>query len=264
MIKAGQSYNRHNYKNELLFIAGLPKSGTSWLESMVAEYPGYQKNMIPEAIKFEQWNKGSHFLELKKEWFRPLNESLTVLKLHNYGSANNAGILKELDIHYVVLYRDLRDVAVSYYFYVRNTWHHPEYEDYKEMGIEDGLMHFARTLLPEFKKWIYSWQKNIDTELGMMVRYEDLKSDTYGVFKRIVEHYELPGDKKTLKNIIEKYSFENLSDGRQRGEENTSSFFRKGISGDWQNHFTPDLKRIFKEQVGDFLIEFEYENDYVW
>lgn len=264
--KSRNKFREHKkkYKNNILFVAGLPKSGTSWLENMLSEFPGFKKNMLHQATKFEQRNKGSHFLELKKEWFQPLKKSLTVLKLHNYGSANNADILKELDIPYVVLYRDLRDVAVSHYFYVRNTWHHPEYEDYNKLDIRNGLLHFAQTLLPDFKNWIYSWLENIDPNLGMMVRYEDLKKETYNVFKKITEHYELPADKKTLKYIIEKYSFENLSGGRRKGEENRSSFFRKGISGDWKNYFNNEIRECFKEEIGQLLIDVGYEEDTNW
>jgi len=258
------NYGNYNYEHPLLFVAGLPKSGTSWLENMLSEYPGYKKNMLPMATKFEQRNNGSHFLELEKEWLRQLEGSLTVLKLHNWGSENNVNVLKDLKIPYVVLFRDLRDVAVSHYFYVRNTWHHPEYDDYKDLDIEGGIKHFARTLLPAFTKWIYSWKQNADSELGLIIRYEDMKVDTFKVFSKVVDHYNLPSGEKTLKTIIKKYSFENQSGGRSRGEENQSSFYRKGVSGDWKNHFTDEITKLFKEKVGQLLIDVGYEEDFKW
>ena len=33
---------RVSYRNHLIFIAGLPKSGTSWLEKLISEVPGYK------------------------------------------------------------------------------------------------------------------------------------------------------------------------------------------------------------------------------
>lgn len=264
LYSARKYFQEYDYCENLLFISGLPKSGTSWLESMLAEYPGFIKNMIPEAIKFEQKNKGSHFLELQKEWFEKLDKSLTVLKLHNYGSPNNAGVLEDLNIPYVVIFRDLRDVAVSHYFYVRNTWHHPEYEDYKDLSIEEGLKHFANTLLPDFKEWINSWRKNVDSELSLVIRYEDLNDNTYDVFKKVVEHYSLPSDKETLEKIIKKNSFEKLTGGRNEGDENSSSFYRKGVSGDWKNYFDDEITQLFKEEIGQLLIDVGYEEDFNW
>ena len=48
------------------------------------------------------------------------------------------------------------------------------------------------------------------------------------------------------------------------GEESTESFFRKGVAGDWRNHFTPELKALYKERVGDLLVELGYEADLSW
>jgi hypothetical protein len=262
--KARKNYVKYDYKHDLLFVAGLPKSGTSWLENMVAEYPGYKKNMLPQAIKFEQRNKGSHFLELEKEWLKSLENSLTVLKLHNYGSENNAEILKILKIPYIVLYRDLRDVAVSYYFYVKKTWHHPEYEAYKDLSIVEGLLRFSKTLLPAYKKWIDSWEQNVDPSLGKIIRYEDLKQNTFTIFTQIADHFQLPNGSERIKEIVQKNSFKKLTGGRKEGEENSSSFFRKGTSGDWKNHFTPEIKDKFKNIIGNQLIELGYEENLNW
>ncbi len=43
-----------------------------------------------------------------------------------------------------------------------------------------------------------------------------------------------------------------------------STTFRKGQIGDWQNHFTDEHKRAFKEVAGEALINLGYENGYDW
>jgi hypothetical protein len=40
--------------------------------------------------------------------------------------------------------------------------------------------------------------------------------------------------------------------------------FRKGRTGDWQNHFTEAHKNAFKAVAGDALIELGYEGDVGW
>ena len=39
---------------------------------------------------------------------------------------------------------------------------------------------------------------------------------------------------------------------------------RKGIAGDWKNILTERDRAIFKEEAGDFLIEFGYEEYGDW
>ena len=59
-------------------------------------------------------------------------------------------------------------------------------------------------------------------------------------------------------------SFEKLSKGRTRGQEDPTSFFRKGIAGDWRNVFTEEDKVLFKKEAGDLLIKLGYEEDLDW
>jgi hypothetical protein len=66
-----------------------------------------------------------------------------------------------------------------------------------------------------------------------------------------------------LKNIVEKYSFENQSK-RKRGVENRKSFLRKGIAGDWKNYFNKEAREIFYHYGGNALILAGYEKDDSW
>ena len=70
--------------------------------------------------------------------------------------------------------------------------------------------------------------------------------------------------KETLRSILEAKSFEKLSGGREKGNEDVTSHFRKGVPGDWVNHFTPALKREFKARFNDVLLETGYEEDADW
>ncbi|MEQ8240957.1 MAG: sulfotransferase domain-containing protein [Cyclobacteriaceae bacterium] len=252
------------YNQKVLFVAGLPKSGTTWLEKMLFSLPGFHEIMIPEAVYYEQRNIGSHDFDFPSNTISRLKGSLAVLKLHVHGSLNNAEILKTAGLNYVVLFRDLRDVAVSYYFYVKNTPWHPEYKTYNHFNSpSEGLHQFAKTLLPEYKEWVYSWRNVADANC-LIIKYEDLKSDTLGHLRNITKHYKLIITDEELNRIVDKNSFKTLSTGRKEGESNNESFFRKGISGDWKNHFDDELKEIYKKEIGDFLIAEGYEKNDNW
>jgi hypothetical protein len=61
--------------------------------------------------------------------------------------------------------------------------------------------------------------------------------------------------------------------GGQHSEGKSDAYFssasgftglRKGIVGDWRNHFTPKVKERAKELIGEALIELGYEKDLDW
>ena len=244
----------HFYPNHILFVAGLPKSGTTWIENMLGAFPGYTIIPDPEITVWEYANGGSHQFELYLDYFQKVSQALAIVKVHCPGSANNVRILKNLEIPYVVMYRDLRDAAVSHVFYVKRTPWHVEYPHYKNKDIKSGLEHFGNTLLPEWAAWIQSWQRNRDKTRSIIVKYEEMKAKPVEVFSRIVQHYELPD--KNIESLIERFRFEKM---KQKG-----SFFRKGKTGDWKNHFDDHLKALFKEKVGQFLVQEGYEKDLDW
>lgn len=55
--------------------------------------------------------------------------------------------------------------------------------------------------------------------------------------------------------------FTALSNGRQPGEENLASFFRKGMPGDWRNHFDPAANAEFIRIAGKWSNHFGYGAD---
>lgn len=71
-------------------------------------------------------------------------------------------------------------------------------------------------------------------------------------------------NEKTLLEISDKYSFKALSKGREVGQENIKSHYRKGQAGDWRNYFNEEHKTCFKDRYGDLLIQLGYEKDSNW
>ncbi|MCA9937737.1 MAG: sulfotransferase domain-containing protein [Anaerolineales bacterium] len=262
--KCRHSYQQfhHHYPQPILFVAGLPKSGTTWLERMLASYPGFHPLLIPEAAAYELRHGGSDDYDLPPNFFHRFRQMLVLTKMHVHGSPHNARLLQNAGLKYVVLYRDLRDVAVSYTFYVRQTPWHPDYPHYRALTVAEGLARFARERLPAYANWVRSWQANGDPQLCLFIRYEDMLVDTPGVMRQVADHFGLDAGNATISAIVNQHQFARL---RQRAETTAQTgFYRKGISGDWQNCFTPDLVANFKSQIGEFLITLGYEPDLSW
>ena len=78
---------------------------------------------------------------------------------------------------------------------------------------------------------------------------------------RIRRHSIPPG---LIRRILDKKSFQRMSGGRRKGEEDVKSHFRKGVPGDWRNHFTPELLAAFKERYNHLVIKLGYETSEDW
>ena len=85
--------------------------------------------------------------------------------------------------------------------------------------------------------------------------------------------YSFPENK--LNEAIEKSSFKYQTNGKRvRGNErktvhvspNTGlqTSCRKGVPGDWKNHFSQKVCNTLKEKIGDDLIKLGYENTLDW
>jgi hypothetical protein len=255
------------YPQRILFIAGLPKSGTTWLKKMLCCFPGFHELMIPELATYEKRTGGSHDFQLPERVFDRLGRMLVLMKLHVDGSPHNVSVLRKAGLRHVILHRDLRDVAVSYYFYVARTPWHPEHGLYSRMKLQDGLRTFAGRSLMAYMDWVRSWRDNRDPEQSIELRYETMLEDTRGTILQVADFFRLNADDAKIDEILEKTAFQQLSHGREQGEDpggRTSSFYRKGVAGDWANQFDARTKALYKSILGDFLIEFGYEKNKQW
>ena len=96
------------------------------------------------------------------------------------------------------------------------------------------------------------------------VRYEDLLERPNEEVERLLGFLGVDTDERVVEHCVSSASFEKLSRGRERGQEDPSSFYRKGVAGDWKNHFSEEDRRVFKEEAGELLIRLGYEDDLDW
>src|SRR5215210_3995013 len=96
------------------------------------------------------------------------------------------------------------------------------------------------------------------------VRYEDLLERPNEEVGRLARFLGADTSEKAVQQAVGSARFEKLSKGRERGQEDTSSFYRKGVAGDWNNYFTERDKQIYKEEAGELLIRLGYERDLDW
>lgn len=168
--------------------------------------------------------------------------------------------------------RDPRDVVVSGYFSHLRT--HPDagwprlrlYRPYlQSLSKEEGLMkeiEFSGVFLQQMLSWDYRAKPAI-----LELRFEDMIARQRDSFRTVLEHMGLmPSMLKpeALDAILAKHSFEQLSGGRSPGQEDASSHYRRGVPGDWRNHFTREHRAYFKSLYNPLLRKLGYEEREDW
>lgn len=90
------------------------------------------------------------------------------------------------------------------------------------------------------------------------VRYEDLHEHPMRTTTALLTLLGVESDEQTVQRCVDEASFSSLSGGRSVGEEDRGSHFRKGVVGDWTNHFDDEAARRFNNSAGDLLRELDY------
>jgi lipopolysaccharide transport system ATP-binding protein len=171
------------------------------------------------------------------------------------------------DSKYFVVIRDLRDTLVSAYFSFKYS--HPTIDDgmvalrkkLGEMDQEAGFLHLLDDFLSNCAKIQLSW-----IEAGEpILKYEELLEDDLGMLERtLIGECALPVRLEELRKAVLDNRFESLTQGRKRGDEQVLAHERKGVAGDWRNHFTERIKAAFKARYGGLLVATGYEKDLHW
>jgi hypothetical protein len=147
-----------------------------------------------------------------------------------------------------IVVRDLRDTLCSGYFSFRDT-HRPDpllapvRNRLLELDKEDGMIYLMDEFLPECVAVHESWRGET------VIRYEDLLGNDLEILKRVLlEECRLEVSEGRLEQVVRSHRFRRLT-GRRRGVE-APEHLRKGIEGDWRNHFTARVGAEFDERFG--------------
>jgi Sulfotransferase domain len=165
--------------------------------------------------------------------------------------------------------RDPRDIVVSAYF--SHLYSHKPFEGLAErrerlqaVSKKDGLLLELENRQYEFRAML-DWDYNQPNVLELHM--EEATTAAPAEVPRIIDFLGLgEGDglaDKRLCQIIAANEFSVLA-GRSPGEEDVRDHYRKGMPGDWVNHFEAEHVAYFKEHYGELLIKLGYEKDDNW
>ena len=281
----------------IIWIASYPRSGNTWVRSFLSTYLYGEKNssVFENIKKIINFPNISHFkdifeiseftqeeqkdkkkmdkrkFEISKHWITAqnkinLNNDITFLKTHNFGGSleGNDFTNSENTLGFIYLVRDPRSVAVS------NAHHNSiSYDQSVKDLFDEKIFSTNEGNLLEFRSsWkvnYLSWKKRSYPKL--IIRYEDLISDQYQYFKKILnfinDFKKIQIDELKIKKTIELCKLENLSkleekvgfDERLKKEK---KFFRKGLVDEWKSQLNKEQIKKIENTFFEEMKELKY------
>jgi hypothetical protein len=273
------------FDKQIFFIVGTIKSGTTWLQKMLDGHPNIacrgeshlavtippkvqnilneQNTLIAEKNNMLQHKTEDQYPEFDHEDLQYLIQTtmgLSLLKLvDDKKSITHIGektpshlyhlsVLKHIfpNAKVIQITRDCRDCIIS-------GWHH----------IYRETPDVAKSTYPELssytevltKQWIFDLQTGLQFQNEHpndfhLIKYEDLHTQPETSIENVIQFLNASSNPDEIKQTIDAGSFENLTEGRKRGCEDKKSHFRKGIIGDWKNHFDDKSLSIYENLAG--------------
>ncbi|MGH7307120.1 MAG: sulfotransferase domain-containing protein [Candidatus Rokuibacteriota bacterium] len=168
--------------------------------------------------------------------------------------------------HRFVVIRDLRDTLVSAYFGTRFSHAATpvvvaERERLRVSDFEEGMLDLLERWLPYSAAIQRTWLESGEE----LIRYEELLERDVEILEPLLtQTCPLGVPAEQVREAVLACRFERLTGGRARGHDDVWSHERKGVAGDWRNHFTDRVTRAFKARFGEMLVATGYEKDLHW
>lgn len=167
----------------------------------------------------------------------------------------------------VFVYRDPRDMIVSHIFYA--TRMHPghwmrRYYTERLNTMEErinaaivGVDEPGSELTPIRRRYegYLGW---LDQPRVLSLRFEDLILDRESTFTRLLDCLEAHGYEPVVPRV------EAIEILHAAIAPKKSGTFRKGVPGNWREHFTPQNTALMKAHAGDILVRLGYETGMDW
>ncbi|XP_067901466.1 sulfotransferase 6B1 [Heterodontus francisci] len=238
-VESLQALLRFEARPEDMLIASYPKCGFNWVNQLLWDIATVNRNESKDgrpALKIKLLEfEGPERCEMMKN-----DPSPRVYGTHNHYE-NIPPSVFEKKTKVLVVFRNPKDNAVSYYHFHQNNPVLPSFASWDEffkkymIGEVGWGSYFDHALI---------WEKHIDDENVMIITYEELKENLPKGVQKIAEFFGLCLSDEQIQKITGRGTFQAMSDNSQ---ETHSSFgkviFRKGVVGDWKNLFTEEQSK---------------------
>lgn len=270
---------------DVVWIFCTARSGSTWLGSMLGDLPGsymWDEPLVGALFGDFYYKRAAHKRGAKaimgqphrNVWLKSIRSMVLEGATARYPEAARAGrvVIKEPhgsvgapllvealpESGLIFLVRDPRDVVSSAVDAQRKgswTSKNKRWEGKKPPTKADTNPDaFAEERAETYVRDIGKAKEAYDAHDGrkVLVRYEDLRSDTPGTLKRICSHLGIPASEEDLATVAFRYAWENIAEE----EKGRGKFYRKAAPGGWRDDLTPKQAKTVEGMCVSFLNEF--------
>ncbi|XP_025958454.1 sulfotransferase 6B1 [Dromaius novaehollandiae] len=214
-----------------LVLVSYPKCGVNWLIQILSDliFTTTQSKHVSTELPFIECGDPDKYQRIKQI------PSPRILATHlNYDCLPKSIFKNKAKI--LVLFRNPKDTAVSFFHFHNNAPSIPRYSSWDEFFSEfmNGKVSWG-----SYFDHAVTWNKHIEDENVMVVIYEDLKENLTSSVKQIAEFFGFSSTAEQIQSVADRATFQAVKDKAQETHGPVGSIlFRKGLVGDWKNLFT--------------------------
>jgi hypothetical protein len=189
-----------------ILLAAFPKSGSTWLTSIIAEVPEFK--VVPLITMGDRRE-----MEIDREKLVVFNRFNYVSRLHLKYSLPTQELINNFGLRPVVLVRNIFDVIISFKDHIikgldrgDNSTHFSMIwvdEDFKKLDPAKRLEFIVDLAIPWYICFFLSWNECRDK---ILITYEDLINDTGGTVKHLLNKLEISASDESISEYIYKAS----------------------------------------------------------
>ncbi|KAL4233403.1 sulfotransferase [Mactra antiquata] len=251
-----------------IWVVSFPRSGTTWIQEIVYLI---NNNANTHAADCSFLDNRFPYLEFMTPGVKEIEkmQKPRFIKSHlPYSLLPTSVHEKKPKIVYIA--RNAKDVAVSYYYFVRLlypvTRYDAEFKDFFELFVNDKVMYAP------WSKHVQEFWENRNEDNIFFLTYEDLKRDTAGTIDRLANFFGKSLTKEQTNTIMRYCSFENMKINPTTNHSwfetygvadfKKGDFIRKGCVGDWANHFDEHMNNKMNSMIAYRFMNSDLEFSY--
>ena len=279
---------------QLFFIAATEKSGTTWMQLMLDAHPevvcrgegqfasklagcvggalkdyssfiqGLNEKVFWETDGFPTFDRDDllHLLRMSSGMLLAkcdLGEEIAAVGEKTPGNVRHLQELLTLfpNAKFVLMVRDIRDIIVSGHVHLKR-----QHGKAGDEPIANYAKRVANVWVQDVRRAQMFISKNPDR--CILVHYEKLHVEPRQCMARVLEHLGVSANEECVSACVDAGLFQILTKGRERGQEDPNSQFRKGVVGDWQRALDQGAKQNIYEEAGDALTALGYTRNSDW